>query len=122
MRSGMASGGSKLEEAHAIFQDLSEKYDSGKTPLILNGSAACLMAMGKFDEAEKELLEALGKAIRSACVAKHSCSISHHVAIGRNRVMCVACCIPGAANAIISLHEPHGPGHTVSRRLCAWHA
>ena len=61
----MASGGSKLEEAHAIFQDLSEKYDSGKTPLILNGSAACLMAMGKFDEAEKELLEALGKAIRS---------------------------------------------------------
>jgi coatomer protein complex subunit epsilon len=65
-------GGSKLEEAHAIFQDMSEKYDSGKTPLILNGSAACLMAMGKFDEAEKELLEALAKVIRRTrpCEAK----------------------------------------------------
>jgi len=49
-------GGSKIQEAYLIFQDLSEKYPM--TGLILNGKAICCIHMGNFDEAETLLLEA----------------------------------------------------------------
>ncbi|XP_039000374.1 coatomer subunit epsilon-1-like [Hibiscus syriacus] len=55
----LAVGGSKIQEAYLIFQDFSEKYPM--TGLILNGKAVCCMHMGKFDEAETLLLEALNK-------------------------------------------------------------
>lgn len=53
-------GGSKIQEAYLIFQDLSERYQS--TSLLLNGKAVCCMHMGNFDEAETLLVEALNKA------------------------------------------------------------
>ncbi|RDX64201.1 Coatomer subunit epsilon-1 [Mucuna pruriens] len=46
----LSVGGSKIQEAHLIFQDLSERYQS--TSLLLNGKAVCCMHMGNFDEAE----------------------------------------------------------------------
>lgn len=52
-------GGSKIREAHLIFQDFSEKYPA--TCMILRGKAQCLMHMGKFEEAEGLLLESLNK-------------------------------------------------------------
>jgi hypothetical protein len=52
-------GGSKIQEAYLIFQDLSEKYP--KTGLILNGKAICCIHMGNFDDAETLLLEAQNK-------------------------------------------------------------
>ncbi|KAM1765542.1 hypothetical protein ACFX11_004659 [Malus domestica] len=55
----LAVGGSKIQEAYLIYQDLSEK--SQVTSLILNGKAVCCMHMGNFDEAETLLLEALQK-------------------------------------------------------------
>ncbi|GAV65599.1 Coatomer_E domain-containing protein [Cephalotus follicularis] len=55
----LAVGGSKIQEAHLIFQDFSEKYPM--TGMILNGKAVCCMHMGNFDEAETLLLEALNK-------------------------------------------------------------
>lgn len=58
-------GGSKIQEAYLIFQDLSERYQS--TSLLLNGKAVCCMHMGNFDEAETLLVEALNKAC-FACV------------------------------------------------------
>nr|KYP37859.1 Coatomer subunit epsilon-1 [Cajanus cajan] len=56
----LAVGGSKIQEAYLIFQDLSERYQS--TSLLLNGKAVCCMHMGNFDEAETFLVEALNKA------------------------------------------------------------
>ncbi|KAL1358965.1 hypothetical protein HN51_004188 [Arachis hypogaea] len=58
----LAVGGSKIQEAHLIFQDLSERYQS--TSLLLNGKAVCCMHMGNFDEAETLLVEALNKDAR----------------------------------------------------------
>jgi hypothetical protein len=52
-------GGSKIQEAHLIFQDFSEKYTV--TCMILNGKAQCLMHMGNFIQAEGLLLESLNK-------------------------------------------------------------
>ncbi|XP_057429564.1 coatomer subunit epsilon-1-like isoform X2 [Lotus japonicus] len=56
------AGGSKIQEAYLIFQDLSERYQS--TSLLLNGKAVCCMHMGNFDEAETLLVEALNKDAR----------------------------------------------------------
>lgn len=55
----LAVGGAKIKEAELIFQDFSEKFLM--TNLILNGRAVCCMHMGKFDDAETLLLEALNK-------------------------------------------------------------
>ncbi|XP_073003027.1 coatomer subunit epsilon-1-like [Typha latifolia] len=60
----LAVGGSKIQEAYLIFQDLSEKYQL--TGVILNGKAVCCMHMGRFDEAESLLLEALNKDAKDA--------------------------------------------------------
>ncbi|KAH7679053.1 Coatomer epsilon subunit protein [Dioscorea alata] len=60
----LAVGGSKIQEAYLIFQDFSEK--SQMTGLILNGKAVCCMHMGRFDEAESLLLEALNKDAKDA--------------------------------------------------------
>ena len=58
-------GGSKIQEAYLIFQDMSERYQS--TSLLLNGKAVCCMHMGNFDEAETLLVEALNKARFTRC-------------------------------------------------------
>ncbi|XP_010927006.1 coatomer subunit epsilon-1 [Elaeis guineensis] len=60
----LAVGGSKIQEAYLIFQDFSEKNQV--TPLVLNGKAVCRMHMGRFDEAEILLLEALNRDSKDA--------------------------------------------------------
>ncbi|KAL5665168.1 hypothetical protein ACJX0J_025276, partial [Zea mays] len=52
-------GGSKIQEARLIFQDLSDKYPT--TCTILNGKALCSTHMGNFEDAEGLLLESLNK-------------------------------------------------------------
>jgi coatomer protein complex subunit epsilon len=42
-------GGSKIQEAHLIFQDFSKRYIV--TCMILNGKAQCLMHIGNFEQA-----------------------------------------------------------------------
>lgn len=51
--------GEKLQDAFFIFQDLREKF--GSTPLLLNGQAACLIAQGKYQEAEALVQETIDK-------------------------------------------------------------
>jgi len=60
----LALGGSKVQEAFYIFQELGDKYSW--TVRLHNGSAICSMHMGRYDEAEKELLEALNKDSKDA--------------------------------------------------------
>ncbi|GLJ35393.1 hypothetical protein SUGI_0711820 [Cryptomeria japonica] len=60
----LAVGGSKVQEAYLIFQDFCDKYQ--QTVTILNGKAICCMHMGKFDEADTVLLEALNKDAKDA--------------------------------------------------------
>ncbi|KAL6844056.1 hypothetical protein ACP4OV_025729 [Aristida adscensionis] len=60
----LVMGGSKIQEANLIFQDLAEKYPA--TCMILNGKALCLMHMGHFEDAEGLLLESLNKDAKDA--------------------------------------------------------
>jgi len=55
----VAKGPAKAQDALYIYQDMSEKY--GPSSLLLNSLATCHMLMGKYDEAEQSLQEALGK-------------------------------------------------------------
>ncbi len=55
----MAQGGSNIQEAAYIFQELSDKY--GSTPLLLNGLAVSEMHMNNFPGAEKMLQDAIAK-------------------------------------------------------------
>ena len=59
MTSHVFQGGSKIQEARLIFQDLSDKYPT--TCTILNGKALCSTHMGNFEDAEGLLLESLNK-------------------------------------------------------------
>lgn len=52
-------GGAKVQEAFYIFQELGDKYSW--TVKLFNGSAACHMLMGQYEDAEKDLAEALNK-------------------------------------------------------------
>ncbi|KAJ7522743.1 hypothetical protein O6H91_18G025100 [Diphasiastrum complanatum] len=60
----LALGGSKIQEAFYIFQELCEKYTW--TVPIMNGRAVCNMHMGHFEDAETVLLEALNKDAKDA--------------------------------------------------------
>lgn len=53
----LALGGSKVQDASYVFQEMGDKYSW--TPKLYNGSAVCHLHMGQYDEAEKDLLEAL---------------------------------------------------------------
>ncbi|KAG8458946.1 hypothetical protein KFE25_004280 [Diacronema lutheri] len=55
----LGKGSAKAQDALYIYQDLSEKY--GPSTLLLNNLAACNMLLGKFDDAEHNLGEALSK-------------------------------------------------------------
>ncbi|WIA34245.1 hypothetical protein OEZ86_012596 [Tetradesmus obliquus] len=56
---GVALGGGKVQEASYIYQELGDKF-SWTAPLH-NGLAVCHMKMGEWEDAERDLLEALGK-------------------------------------------------------------
>jgi len=56
----MAEGGDKCQDALYEFQELGEKYNMSL--VLLNGQALAQLHMGKYDEAERLLQEALGKA------------------------------------------------------------
>mmetsp|Transcript_13068 Transcript_13068/g.32278 ORF Transcript_13068/g.32278 Transcript_13068/m.32278 type:complete len:295 (+) Transcript_13068:39-923(+) len=55
----LAGGGSDVQEALFIYQDLLERH--GATDPILNGIALSYLGAGRFDDAERTLQEALAK-------------------------------------------------------------
>lgn len=56
----LALGGAKVMDACYTFQELAERYSW--TAALYNGCAVAHMKMGQWDEAERELTEALGRA------------------------------------------------------------
>ncbi|CAI5520392.1 unnamed protein product [Closterium sp. Naga37s-1] len=55
----LAMGGSKVQEATYVFQELADKFSP--TVALLNGSALAQMHSGNFEDAEALLLDALNK-------------------------------------------------------------
>lgn len=74
---GIFLGGAKVQEASTIFQELGDKYNW--TVRLLNGAAACNMAMERWEEAEAQLLEAIGKDAKSADTLANLVTVSAHL-------------------------------------------
>ena len=55
----VATGGAKYQEAVYLYEELIDKFGASQT--LLNGLASALMHMGRFDEAEKQLIDAASK-------------------------------------------------------------
>ena len=51
--------GSKTQDAFYVYQELGDKY--AWTSKLYNGAAVCQMAMGRYEDAEKDLVEAINK-------------------------------------------------------------
>jgi coatomer protein complex subunit epsilon len=63
---GLHQGGARVQEAYYIYQELGDKY--AWTPRLHCGLAACQMRMGRFEDAEAELLQAFEKNPKDADV------------------------------------------------------
>lgn len=71
---GVALGGAKVQEASYIYQELGDKF--GWTAPLHNGLAVCHMRMGEWEDAERDLQEALAKD------AKHADTLANLVTVG----------------------------------------
>lgn len=70
-------GGSKVQDAAYIYQELGDKFNW--TSRLLNGSAACNMAMERWEEAESQLLEAFEKDAKNADTLANLVTVSLHL-------------------------------------------
>jgi len=55
----LAAGGGKLQEAAYVFDELADKFEA--TVMLRNGAAVAYIHMGKYEDAERCLLEAITK-------------------------------------------------------------
>lgn len=70
-------GGSKVQEAYYIFQELGDKFLW--TVRLHNGLAVCQMRMGRWDDAEAELLQAFEKNARDADTLANLITVNVHL-------------------------------------------
>ena len=73
----LAQGGDKFLEASYLFQEQIDKF--GGSVVLLNGLASAKIGMGQFDDAEKLLIDAIGKVCVCLCLCLCVCAC---VAVG----------------------------------------
>lgn len=74
---GLHQGGSKVQEAFYIYQELGDKFSW--TVRLHNGLAACQMRMGRWEDAEAELLQAFEKNAKDADTLGNLVVVSLHL-------------------------------------------
>lgn len=70
-------GGRKLQEAYYIYQELGDKF--AWTMKLHNGLACCQMMMGRWEDAEAELLQALEKSAKDVDTLNNLGLVSLHL-------------------------------------------
>lgn len=80
---GVALGGAKVQEASYIYQELGDKFTW--TPLLHNGLAVCHMKMGEWEDAERDLQEALGKDAKDADTLANLITVGLHLGKSTSR-------------------------------------
>lgn len=74
---GLQQGGDKLQEAFFVYQELGDKYTW--TGRLHNGLAACQMQLGRWEEAEAELLQAFEKNAKDPDTLANLAVVSLHL-------------------------------------------
>ncbi|PSC75635.1 coatomer subunit epsilon-1-like [Micractinium conductrix] len=74
---GLHQGGAKVQEAFYIFQELGDKFSW--TVRLHNSLAACQMRMGRWEDAESELLQAFEKNPKDADTLANLAAVSLHL-------------------------------------------
>ena len=74
---GLQLGGAKVQDALYIYQELGDKY--AYTPAVYNGMALAHMKMGEWEEAERELQEALAKDAKDADTLANLVTVGLHL-------------------------------------------
>ena len=74
---GCRQGGRKLQEAYYIYQELGDKF--AWTAKLHNGLACCQMMMGRWEDAEAELLQALEKNAKDVETLNNLAVVSLHL-------------------------------------------
>lgn len=74
---GCRQGGRKLQEAYYIYQELGDKF--AWTTKLHNGLACCQMMMGRWEDAEAELLQALEKNAKDVETLNNLAVVSLHL-------------------------------------------
>lgn len=82
---GLHQGGSKVQEAFYIFQELGDKFSW--TVRLHNGLAACQIRMGRWEDAEAELLQAFEKNAKDADTLGNLAMVSIHLGKPSQRYM-----------------------------------
>jgi len=72
----IAAGGEKYQEAHSIFHELCDKFSA--TASLLNSMAVCNIHLGKFEQAEAELMDAIQKNNKSADTIANMIVVATH--------------------------------------------
>ncbi|KAI8469713.1 MAG: epsilon-COP [Monoraphidium minutum] len=74
---GVQLGGAKVQEASYIYQELGDKH--AWTPKLHAGLAVCRMKMGEWEDAERDLLDALGKSAQDADTLANLITVALHL-------------------------------------------
>lgn len=82
---GLALGGARVQEAFYIYQELGDKFVW--TARLHVGLAACQMRMGRWEDAEAELLQAFEKAPKDGDTLANLVVVSLHLAKPAGRYM-----------------------------------
>lgn len=80
----MALGGAKFQEAVFILEEFVDKF--GGSAMIFNSLAVANMQMGNFEDAERNLQDALSKDPKNADALANLICVTHHLARGNELV------------------------------------
>ncbi len=103
---GLHQGGTRVQEAYYAFQELGDRYSW--TVRLHNGLAAAQMRMGRWEDAEAELLQAFEKSPKDGDTLANLAAVSLH--LGK----------PAARYA--ALLRAAAPGHPLAARAAAGEA
>uniref|UniRef100_A0A7S3QSH2 Coatomer subunit epsilon n=1 Tax=Dunaliella tertiolecta TaxID=3047 RepID=A0A7S3QSH2_DUNTE len=73
----VALGGSMVQDASYIYQELGDKYNW--TATLRNGRAVCFMKMGQWEDAEADLLDAFNKDAKDADTLANLVTVGLHL-------------------------------------------
>lgn len=108
----MRQGGDKVQEAQMVFHELADRH--GQTAVLLCGLAVCAMSGGRWDDAERLLLDAQERGARDAETIVNLAVCAMHAHAGVDAM--------SAASQYVAQLRAAFPAHAFLERIAAFEA